>query len=88
MVPHLPKTLLERPKQGFGSPVDAWVRGPLQEMSRDLLRPGCRLESWLDPQAVAQVGERFWREPGSDDWRLPLQYWTLLAFEGWLRNYT
>ena len=87
MAPFLPAAVLDRPKQGFGSPVRDWVRGPLSEMSRDLLRPGCRCESWLDPAAVAQVDRRFWADEEPDDWRLPLQYWTLLALEGWLRHH-
>ena len=28
---HLPKSMFERPKQGFGAPVGAWLRGPLRE---------------------------------------------------------
>lgn len=87
MAPHLPAAVLERPKQGFGSPVRDWVRGPLREIARDLLRPGCRCEAWLDPEAVTDLGERFWSDADPDDWRLPLQYWTLLSLEGWLRHY-
>ena len=37
----LPPGLLERKKQGFEIPVDAWLRGPLREMFRDaVLAPG------------------------------------------------
>ncbi|MBK7045165.1 MAG: hypothetical protein IPH48_01280 [bacterium] len=43
----LPRDVLERPKQGFGAPVTDWVQGPLRDLARDLLRPGCRCEAWV-----------------------------------------
>ena len=32
---HVPRELVERPKQGFGVPVDRWLRGPLREWARE-----------------------------------------------------
>jgi asparagine synthase (glutamine-hydrolysing) len=36
---HVPRECVYRPKQGFGAPLETWLRGPLRERVRDLLSP-------------------------------------------------
>lgn len=43
---YIPKELLERPKVGFGVPLDAWLRGPLKE----------QLLSWVDRDYLVRQG--------------------------------
>lgn len=83
----LPREVLQRPKQGFGAPVLDWVRGPLNGIAQDLLQPGCRCEDWISPAVVRDVTGRVWGGAEGRDWRLPLQFWSILSLEWWLRRF-
>jgi asparagine synthase (glutamine-hydrolysing) len=78
---HVPRALLERPKQGFGIPLDAWLRGPLREWAEDLLAPArLRQEGYLRPEPVQER----WRQhlAGTHQWQYPL--WNVLIWQQWL----
>jgi asparagine synthase (glutamine-hydrolysing) len=78
---HVPRALIERPKQGFAVPLAAWLRGPLRGWADDLLAGDTlRRGGWLDPQPIA----RYWHEhrTGARDWSAGL--WAVLMFQSWL----
>lgn len=78
---HVPKSLIERPKMGFGVPIDSWLRGPLREWASDLLDPATlKQQGFFDEVAVQQM----WVEHLSG--RLNWQYhlWDILMFQAWL----
>jgi asparagine synthase (glutamine-hydrolysing) len=82
---HVPRSLFERPKQGFGIPIDAWLRGPLKEWAQDLLSPDrLRAEGFLRPEPITAA------LTAHLEGRLNLQYrlWTILMFESWLADAT
>ena len=77
---YVPRRLIDRPKMGFGVPIDAWLRGPLREWAEQLLAPG-RLAS--DGFVRAEPVRRAWREhlEGTRNWQYPL--WTVLMLQAW-----
>jgi asparagine synthase (glutamine-hydrolysing) len=73
---------VERPKMGFGVPIDAWLRGPLKDWAADLLDPAAMAKvGLLDPQPIQEK----WAEhqSGKRNWQHFL--WNVLMFEAWRR---
>ena len=78
---YVPRHLVERPKMGFGVPIDGWLRGPLKEWAADLLsRESLRRHDLIDPEPVA----RHWVEhlEGSRNWQYML--WDILMLQAWM----
>ena len=80
---YVPKKLVERPKMGFGVPIDAWLRGPLKDWASDLLDPDAMGQAgFLDPAPIhAKWAEHL---SGRRDWQHFL--WNVLMFEAWRRS--
>jgi asparagine synthase (glutamine-hydrolysing) len=81
----VPRELIERPKQGFAVPLDAWLRGPLREWASDLLEPGALQREGLFN--VAEV-QRRWQEHLSGQRNWQYQIWDVLMFQAWHRETT
>lgn len=78
---HLPTELIDRPKMGFGVPLDDWLRGPLREWAEDLLSEArLQREGHLDPRPVRAA----WRRHLTGEAHLRDQLWPVLMFEQWL----
>lgn len=81
---YLPHNVVYRPKAAFGSPLRAWIRGPLSEMVHDLLGgPDMRTAELYDRHAIQRLIAR--DSEGVEDNALVI--WTLLTVELWHRAY-
>lgn len=78
---YVPKELIERPKTGFGVPLDQWLRGPLRDWGESLISEArLRREGFFEPRLIQQK----WLEhlSGRRNWQYLL--WDVFMFQAWL----
>lgn len=80
---HVPRELVERPKMGFGVPIDAWLRGPLRVWAEDLLNDNrLKAEGFLYRQPIHARWQPHLN--GQHNWRDSL--WLVLMWQAWLED--
>lgn len=78
--PLLPKSILERPKKGFGIPIAEWLKGRLNPLMHDLLAPERLKDQGLfNEKFVSKLISEHEKNIASHH----KQLWTLLVFQLW-----
>ncbi|PAU81203.1 asparagine synthase (glutamine-hydrolyzing) [Halovibrio salipaludis] len=82
---HVPRDLIDRPKQGFAVPLGQWLRGPLREWAEPLLdHQRLKEQGYWRPETIRWL----WREHqrGREDYSAEL--WGILMFQAWHDEYS
>jgi asparagine synthase (glutamine-hydrolysing) len=82
---YVPSMLIERPKMGFGVPIDSWLRGPLRDWAEALLdEHRLRQEGFLRPEPIRKAWAGHLSGHCNEQYRL----WAVLMFQAWLEQWS
>ena len=76
---YVPRELVDRPKKGFGVPIDSWLRGSWRDWAEDLLSAEKLAAGGLDPRVVRRVWDSHSSGRSNEQHRL----WNILMFQMW-----
>lgn len=81
---YVPAELVERPKTGFGLPIDDWLRGPLKNWALALLSPArLRRDGLLHPEPVQRALQAHLSGRRDNQYLL----WNVLMLQAWLERW-
>jgi asparagine synthase (glutamine-hydrolysing) len=76
---HVPRQLVDRPKQGFDVPIDSWLRGPLRDWAETMLDPSRLAAEGFAPGSIRAA----WSEHLNGARNLGETLWPVLMFQAW-----
>ncbi|HVJ55256.1 MAG TPA: asparagine synthase (glutamine-hydrolyzing) [Aliidongia sp.] len=81
---YVPRALVDRPKMGFGVPIDQWLRGPLRDWAEALLTPDRLALAGLAPDPIRQRWTQ--HQSGAVNWQYSL--WCVLMYQAWFDHWS
>ena len=80
---YIPNQLINRPKMGFGVPIDSWLRGELFNWSKSILNEKIiHNDGFFNYQEI----NRIWEEHQSGKYNHEHKLWNILMFQMWLHK--
>jgi asparagine synthase (glutamine-hydrolysing) len=80
----IPSEILDRPKQGFGIPLEEWINRQLRDQIRDILHePRTRQRGYVNYDYVDRILDEHHKDRRDHSFQL----WSLLILELWHRQY-
>ena len=80
---HVPQALIERPKRGFGVPLNKWLRGELKDWAHNLLDPvKLKQQGYFNVALVQQK----WLSHLAGKENNGYYLWDVLMFQQWLES--
>jgi len=77
---HIPRRLIDRPKQGFGLPVNEWLRGPLKDWAINLFdKKNLPSDGIINGDLARKTLDEHFRNTRNWDYRL----WPILMWQQW-----
>lgn len=87
----IPKSLMERPKKGFGVPLDTWMKGPLREELEAVSEPAfVKAQGLFEDVKVSEMVSSYLEKgdagPGTGS-NYSKFCWSYLIFQKWYRHF-
>ena len=80
---YVPAQLTDRPKMGFGVPLDTWLRGPLKDWAWKYLTPSAIADTGLLNPAPVQA---LWHAHQQSHANKAARLWYVVMLRAWLQN--
>lgn len=76
---YVPAEMVDRPKMGFGVPIDTWLRGPLRDWAEELLSAAKLKDAGLNPKPIRSAWDNHLAHSENRQYAL----WIILMYQAW-----